>query len=108
MGVDEQVTDQGNVNIVAIADFTEAGEAEVRTDGMVADNVEERLIAIVGKTLDRTCTVDDNLFELGAVSIEVLDVLARVREDFGVRVRLRDFYQSPTIRALGNMIGDAG
>ncbi|WP_326608901.1 non-ribosomal peptide synthetase [Streptomyces scopuliridis] len=78
------------------------------TIGIALDDVEQRLIAIVRETLGVPCTLDDNFFALGGGSLDALDVLALVREDFGVRVRLREFFRTRTIRELRNLIGDAG
>ena len=62
--------------------------------------VERRLIALVHKKLGVPCTLDDDFFELGGGALDALDVLGWIREDFGVRVRLRDFFQGRTLRAL--------
>ncbi|MER6088015.1 phosphopantetheine-binding protein [Streptomyces bluensis] len=84
------------------------GEAEAQSDDVPLDDVEQRLILIVRKTLDVPCTLDDNFFALGGGSLDALDVLARIREEFGVRVRLREFFRAGTMRELRNLIGDVG
>nr|APD71728.1 non-ribosomal peptide synthetase 17 [Streptomyces sp.] len=102
------VTDHGKVDVAALVEFVGVGDTEAQTDDIALDDVEQRLIAIVRETLGVPCTLDDNFFALGGGSLDALDVLARVREDFGVRVRLREFFQTRTIRELRNLIGDAG
>lgn len=101
------VTGHGKVDVAALGQLLAAGDAPALADGPALDEVERRLIAVVSKTLGVPCTLDDDFFELGGGSLDALDVLARVREDFGVRVRLRDFFQSRTIRSLRGLIGEA-
>lgn len=102
------VTDRGKVDVAALVQLGAAGDAETQTDDAALDDVEGRLIAIVRQTLGVPCTLDQDFFELGGRSLDALDVLARVREEFGVRIRLRDFFQAGTIRALRDLIGDVG
>lgn len=92
-----------------VAEFAQglSGDHEARTDDLVLDDVERQLVDIVRKTLGGVpCTLDDDFFRLGGGSLDAIDVLARIREDFGVRVRLRDFFQARTIRGLRDLIGD--
>ncbi|WP_432142968.1 non-ribosomal peptide synthetase [Streptomyces sp. bgisy084] len=86
----------------------EADDAEAQPGDIARDDVELRLIAIVRETLGAPCTLEDNFFALGGGSLDALDVLARVREEFGVRVRLREFFRTRTLRELRNLIGDVG
>jgi len=64
------------------------------------------VIGIVRTALGVPCTLDDNFFALGGGSLAAIDVLGQIRKDFGVRVRLRHFFQADTIRALRDLIGD--
>lgn len=100
-------TRHGKVDVAALTELVDSAAAEEPMDD-VLDEVEQRLSAIVQKTLGAPCALDDNFFELGGGSLDALDVLAQVREEFGVRVRLRDFFRTGTIRALRNLIGEAG
>ncbi|MEU9479452.1 non-ribosomal peptide synthetase [Streptomyces sp. NPDC048191] len=102
------VTDHGKVDVAALVESVTAGGTGARTDDISLDDVERRLLAIVRKTLGVPCTLDDDFFGLGGGSLDALDVLARIREDFGVRVRLRDFFQARTLSALRHLIGDVG
>ena len=49
-------------------------------------------------------TLDANFFELGGHSLMAARVLARVREAFDVEVRLRDFFEDPTVAGLSRAI----
>ncbi|MGH3164725.1 MAG: non-ribosomal peptide synthetase [Trebonia sp.] len=107
------VTERGKVDVAALAAVPAAGDAGKQDDSGAQEedpglgDVEWRLIAIVRKTLRVPCTLDDNFFALGGGSLDALDVLARIREEFRVRVRLRDFYKAGTIRALRDLMGEA-
>ena len=67
--------------------------------------LEQRVMAIVRKTLDVDCSIDDELFALGLTSLDSLKILAQIREELGVRVRLRDFFQARTARNVCKLIG---
>ena len=47
---------------------------------------------------------DDNFFALGGHSLLAMELIARVHETLGVRVTLRDFFDSPTIGGLASLI----
>ena len=104
------VTDHGKADLAALAALlaAEAGAGVAEPDDTALDDAERALLAIVRKTLGVPCTLDDDFFELGGGSLDALDVLAHIREDFGVRVRLRDFFQTRTVRALREVIGEQG
>ncbi len=46
----------------------------------------------------------DSFFELGGNSLQVMQVVARVRERFGVELDLRELYRAPTVAALAALI----
>ena len=62
---------------------------------------EERLAHIVAPLLrlDRV-SVDGDFFKLGGHSLLGTQLIARLRDAFGVRIRLRLLFESPTIAAL--------
>jgi amino acid adenylation domain-containing protein len=64
-------------------------------------SLEERLAAILAEllSLDRV-GVSDNVFLLGGHSLLAAQVLARVRDVFGVALSLRTLFAHPTIEAL--------
>ncbi|WP_217145922.1 acyl carrier protein [Streptomyces sp. AC627_RSS907] len=102
------MTDHGKADTAALEEYMGVGETEAQTDDTALDAIEQRLVSIVRRTLDVPCTPEDNFFALGGGSLDALDVLARVRAEFGVRVRLRDFFRAGTIRELRHLIGDVG
>ncbi|WP_165227154.1 non-ribosomal peptide synthetase [Aquisphaera insulae] len=46
----------------------------------------------------------DNFFELGGHSLLVIQMLARLRQTFGVEVPLRDFAEEPTVASLARLV----
>lgn len=49
--------------------------------------------------------VESSFFDLGGNSLTVLQMTSRVREEFGVRLDLRHFFDSPTVAQLARMVG---
>ncbi|USX12195.1 SDR family NAD(P)-dependent oxidoreductase [Oxalobacteraceae bacterium OTU3CAMAD1] len=47
---------------------------------------------------------DDNLFELGGDSLLAIQLLAHVRQSYGVEIHPAAFFQTPTIRALALLV----
>ena len=50
--------------------------------------------------------VDDNFFDFGGHSLQVVQVQNRLRETIGVDVPVLKLFQFPTIRALAKFIGE--
>jgi acyl-coenzyme A synthetase/AMP-(fatty) acid ligase/acyl carrier protein len=99
------MTDRGKVDIPALARLVKPAEASVQDDESDLTDIERSVIAIVRRTLDTHCSLDDELFALGLTSLDSLKILAEIREELGVRVRLRDFFQAGTTRSLCKFIG---
>ena len=51
--------------------------------------------------------VNDNFFELGGHSLLAMQVMSRVRRAFGVELRVRALFESPTLGALAERIDEA-
>lgn len=47
---------------------------------------------------------DDNLFELGGDSLMAIQLIARVRKTYGVEVQPADFFKTPTVGVLAQLI----
>ena len=52
-------------------------------------------------------SVEDDFFHLGAHSLLGAQVVARVREEFGVELKLLDVFDAPTVTELGRKIEQA-
>jgi amino acid adenylation domain-containing protein/non-ribosomal peptide synthase protein (TIGR01720 family) len=69
---------------------------------------EERLAAIWQEVLQiEEVGTDENFFELGGHSLKAMQVSMRIERELGVKVRLRDFLERPTIAALAGRVRGA-
>ncbi len=67
--------------------------------------VEEKLIAIAQRELNRTTVFpDDNFFEIGGSSLDAAFILSEVRATFGVDLDLMELFEHPTIEWLAREI----
>lgn len=100
------VTGLGTVDVAALALLVRPAQAPAAdlADESDLTDVERTVMAIVRKTLDVQCSIDDELFALGLTSLDSLKILAQIREELGVRVRLRDFFQARTARNVSKLI----
>ncbi len=91
----------GKVDLAALPAPTDTNTLGERTFGAPRTPIEERLGAILAEllSLDRV-GVGENFFLLGGHSLLGAQVLARVREGFGVALSLRTLFAGPTIEAL--------
>jgi len=72
-------------------------------------NVEQQVAAIWKDILHvGQIGVDDNFFDFGGHSLQVVQVQNRLRETIGVDVPVLKLFQFPTIRALAKFIGEQG
>ncbi len=72
-----------------------------------AGNVEQQVAAIWKDILHvKQIGVDDNFFDFGGHSLQVVQVQNRLRETIGVDVPVLKLFQFPTIRALAKFIGE--
>ncbi len=62
---------------------------------------EQRIAEIVGELLQLDeIDVDDNFFMLGGHSLLGAQLIARLRQAFGVEIALRSLFEAPTVAAL--------
>jgi acyl carrier protein len=70
-------------------------------------NVEQSLAAIWKEILHvEQIGVDDNFFDFGGHSLQVVQVQNRLRETIGVNVPVLKLFQFPTIRTLAKFISE--
>jgi len=66
---------------------------------------EEVILGIFGDILDRDdIGVHDDFFDLGGSSLRAVKALGRIHESYGVRVRAMDFFESPTVATLAEVV----
>ncbi|MFF4832692.1 amino acid adenylation domain-containing protein [Streptomyces sp. NPDC001315] len=70
-----------------------------------ADDLERRLAALWSDALDiEAVGAEDNFFELGGHSLMATDLLAVLREEFGVDIPARTLYTRPTVAGLAEAL----
>jgi acyl carrier protein len=70
--------------------------------------VEQRLARILGRLLGLdTVGAQDNFFNLGGHSLMATQLIARIRDEFGVSLGLRTVFDSPTVAGLSAKIEEA-
>ncbi|HTN82321.1 MAG TPA: amino acid adenylation domain-containing protein [Sorangium sp.] len=54
-----------------------------------------------------TCSlgIDDDFFDLGGHSLLIIRMLARIEDEFGLRLSVNDFLAAPTVRGVAERIG---
>ncbi|WP_316159141.1 MULTISPECIES: non-ribosomal peptide synthetase [unclassified Bradyrhizobium] len=69
----------------------------------------ERRLALIWRDVLRRETVDrdDDFFMLGGNSVAAAQITAMVREQFGIELALRGFFDAPTLAALAELIDAA-
>jgi natural product biosynthesis luciferase-like monooxygenase protein len=102
------LTPNGKVNRKALP----APEAQKMEHGMPfippESPTEKALAEIWEETLGRDRVgINDNFFELGGHSILATQLVARIRAHFGLDLPLRDFFTSPTIKEISEIIEES-
>ena len=67
--------------------------------------VEEQLARIWAEVLEvERVGIHDNFFELGGHSLLIMQIIARVRDDFQVDMPVRTLFKTPTVAGLNEAI----
>lgn len=110
------LTDSGKVDTPALEtllsqkarDSTEA--AGSREAGRYADaeqDTEQKVKAILGEVLGfSSFGVNEDIFAIGANSLQVLRVLSRVRSEFGVALTPLQFFEDPTVAGIAAALAE--
>jgi acyl carrier protein len=70
-------------------------------DNAVVDPRAEEIRAIWEEVLEISpIALDDDIFDLGAHSLTITQIIARMRKRLGVEVNIEDFFDNPTIRGV--------
>lgn len=96
------LTPNGKIDRTRLSDDqAEPARALIEPDGPT----ETRLLGIVQDVLGRIdVSADDNFFLLGGHSLLATQVVLRARDAFGIPLVLRDLFEAPTIRTLGELV----
>lgn len=72
---------------------------------MSTDEIAARLARLVADVLERpTVAPDQDVFALGADSLQAIELLARVQDEWGVEVSLEELFAAPTAAALAAVV----
>ncbi|MBM5811923.1 MAG: AMP-binding protein [Gammaproteobacteria bacterium] len=68
-------------------------------------SIEARLLAIVEEVLpDRRVAADDNLFDVGASSLALIQIHERIDREFPAAVELTELFEHPTVQQLARLL----
>ena len=96
-------TPNGKVNRNGLPKIEAEQAASMRTVRAPRNNKEEQLVSICCEVLNlEKISIDDNLFEIGADSIQIFRIIARANRA-GVNVTAQQIMQWPTIETLANL-----
>src|SRR5262249_49724411 len=95
----------GKINRRALPEPNESNVLTTATIVAPRTATEERLAQVLCSLLDtKRISMEDDFFQLGGHSLLGTQLVARIREVFGVAVNLRLVFESPTIAALAEEI----
>jgi amino acid adenylation domain-containing protein len=98
------VTAHGKLDRAALPAPTSETELPDRGRAPAGDENEElqdRMVALVASLLERpSVSLDENFFLLGGHSMLAAQLVARIRDLFGVPLTLRQLFKAPTVRAI--------
>jgi amino acid adenylation domain-containing protein len=103
------LADTGKIDEAALIVARESAQAQPGAAAPATTSTQRLLISdVLAPLLDtEAIAIDRNLFELGANSLHVLQILARVQDTFGVEVPFADFFEEPTAEGLAAAIDRA-
>jgi aryl carrier-like protein len=101
------LTPNGKVDRKALPAPT-VGSAAGRPEAAAPLSDVERSVAAIWRDILRVEQIgaDDNFFDFGGHSLQVVQVQNRLRETVGVDVPILQLFQHPTIRSLARFIGE--
>ncbi len=92
---------------LAAAGLTSVNEQNKQPEASARDDLDRSLIGVWEKNLGISgVSVDANFFELGGHSLLALQVIADMHKATGLSFSSSVFFESPTIRALRDSLGD--
>jgi acyl carrier protein len=97
--------DRGQLTDLASSPESAASPASPLSDGTTQSQLREIVAGVLGRD---TVRIDDNFFDLGATSLDVIGIHAKIVEAFGAVLTAVDLFGHPNIKAVAAKIdGDA-
>ncbi len=77
-----------------------------KTDFEMPANETERIVSEIWRSLlnVRNVGINDNFFETGATSLEVINLFSRIFKEFGLEIPISEIYARPTVKQLSEYI----
>jgi amino acid adenylation domain-containing protein len=97
----------GKVDRSALPAPDRGGPAEAGPGSPVTE-MEEKLAALWGRVLNCSVGLDENFFDLGGTSLELLKVHAELTRMLGRRLPVTDLFEHATVRALAARLAGVG
>jgi acyl-coenzyme A synthetase/AMP-(fatty) acid ligase len=99
------LTRNGKLDESALPTSDGALAASVANYVAPSDELEQELASIWSELLGvERVSVDGNFFELGGHSLLSVRLQAKIQEQFGIKLRIVDLFQYPTVRELGRFL----
>ncbi len=100
----------GKVDRARLADLAARAEAAPLAEAVAGGGTQDRLRAIVARILGREAIdVDDNFFDLGASSLDIVRIHADAVDAFGPGLTVVDLFAHPNVKAAAARIdGEVG
>jgi acyl carrier protein len=102
------LTANGKIDRQRLPSMKEAGRPVEQEYVASRTQLEEMMVGIFGELLklDRV-GINDDFFELGGHSLLAIQVISRVRNAFGVEIKVRSIFDAPTAEGLSRKIAEA-
>jgi amino acid adenylation domain-containing protein len=95
----------GKIDLSMLPRPTAANLLEQIAAKALASPIAERLLTIVRELLERnTIALEDNFFLVGGHSLLGMQLVMRVRKEFGVGLSLRQLFETPTVEGLASSL----
>jgi acyl carrier protein len=95
------LTHNGKIDRAALPDPTPANMLQNDGSAEPCTSTEQRVAEILGELLNlESVGLEDNFFLLGGHSLLGAQLIARLRDTFGVEISLRSLFEGPTVAAL--------
>jgi acyl carrier protein len=97
----------GKVDRIALALMGRADPSKQRHSSRGTD-LEEAIARTWRKVLDRAVGLDDNFFDLGGDSLQLIEVHSELQENLGLELSMMDLFEFTTIRTLAGRLNGLG
>jgi non-ribosomal peptide synthetase component F/acyl carrier protein len=94
--------------VKALADHLDESNAAAAAYAPPRNEIEQKLAAIWQKTLGlERVGIHDDFFRIGGHSLLATQMVARISDELGATVPLRQLFETPTIAQLGSIVGSS-